>query len=80
MGPDPAARTLARGATGTVGILFHDTPRHALSDGFTALFLAVVAEELAGEQGRFAPGHRERQLGDLIAVLDRARAFYRSVS
>jgi DNA-binding LacI/PurR family transcriptional regulator len=45
-GPDPAARTLARGATGTVGILFHDTPRHALSDGFTALFLAVVAEEL----------------------------------
>jgi hypothetical protein len=37
-------------------------------------------EELAGEQGRFAPGHRERQLGDLIAVLDRARAFYRSVS
>ena len=46
VGPDPAARTLARGATGTVGILFHDTPRHALSDGFTALFLAVVAEEL----------------------------------
>jgi hypothetical protein len=37
-------------------------------------------EELAGEQGRFAPGHRERQLGDLIAVLDRARVFYRSVS
>ncbi|MDT7580120.1 MAG: hypothetical protein QOK35_1384 [Pseudonocardiales bacterium] len=46
VGPDPAARTLARGATGTVGILFHDTPRHALSDGFTTLFLAVVAEEL----------------------------------
>ena len=45
-GPDPAARTLARGSTGTVGILFHGTPRHALSDGLTALFLAVVAEEL----------------------------------
>ena len=26
------------------------------------------------------PGQRERQLGDLLAVLDRARAFYRSVS
>ena len=26
-GPDPAARTLARGATGTVGILFYGTPR-----------------------------------------------------
>ena len=37
-------------------------------------------EELAGEQGRFGPGHGERQLGDLVAVLDRARAFYRSVS
>ena len=24
------------------------------------------------------PGHRERQLGDLVAVLDRARAFYRA--
>jgi DNA-binding LacI/PurR family transcriptional regulator len=45
-GPDPAARTLARGSTGTVGILFHGTPRHALSDDFVALFLAVVAEEL----------------------------------
>lgn len=45
-GPDPAARTLARGSTGTVGILFHGTPRHTLSDGLAALFLAVVAEEL----------------------------------
>ena len=45
-GPDPAARTLARGSTGTVGILFHGTPRHALSDDLAALFLAVVAEEL----------------------------------
>jgi DNA-binding LacI/PurR family transcriptional regulator len=45
-GPDPAARTLARGSTGTVGILFHGTPRCALSDEFAALFLAVIAEEL----------------------------------
>jgi DNA-binding LacI/PurR family transcriptional regulator len=46
VGPDPAARTLARGSTGTVGILFHGTPRYALSDDFGALFLAVIAEEL----------------------------------
>ena len=46
VGPDPAARTLARGTTGTVGILFHDSPRQALSDEFSALFLAVIAEEL----------------------------------
>ena len=36
-------------------------------------------EKLAGEQGRFGPGHGSA-LGDLVAVLDRARAFYRSVS
>jgi DNA-binding LacI/PurR family transcriptional regulator len=46
-GPDPAARTLARGSTGTVGILFHGTPRHTLSDDLVAPFLAAVAEELA---------------------------------
>jgi DNA-binding LacI/PurR family transcriptional regulator len=48
-GPDPAARTLARGSTGTVGILFHGTPRHALSDDLVALFLAAVAEELGSD-------------------------------
>jgi DNA-binding LacI/PurR family transcriptional regulator len=46
VGPDPAARTLARGSTGTVGILFHGSPRSALSDELSALFLAVIAEEL----------------------------------
>jgi len=45
-GPDPAARTLARGATGTVGILFHGTPRYAFSDEFAARFLAEIAEQL----------------------------------
>ena len=45
-GPDPAARTLARGATGTVGILFHGTPRYAFSDEFAARFLAEIAEAL----------------------------------
>ena len=59
-GPDPAARTLARGSTGTVGILFHGTPRYALSDDFAALFLAVIAEELG--RGGLA----------LVALLERA--------
>jgi hypothetical protein len=35
---------------------------------------------LAAEQGRFDPGDRERQLGDLVDVLDRARVFYRAVA
>ena len=36
-------------------------------------------QELAAEQGRFDPDDRARQLGDLVEVLDRARAFYRAV-
>jgi DNA-binding LacI/PurR family transcriptional regulator len=46
-GPDPAARTLARGATGTVGILITDSLRHAFTDEFSAEFLSAIAEELA---------------------------------
>jgi hypothetical protein len=37
-------------------------------------------EELATAQGRFAPGRRDAQLADLVAVLDRARAVYRAVA
>ena len=38
-----------------------------------------VLQELAQEQGLFDPGERERQFGDLVAVLDQGRAFYRAV-
>ncbi len=46
-GPDPAARVLARGATGAVGVLLTDSLRYAFADEFTAQFLGAVAEELA---------------------------------
>jgi hypothetical protein len=36
--------------------------------------------DLAAEQGRFDPDDRDRQLADLVAVLDRARTFYRTVT
>jgi hypothetical protein len=36
-------------------------------------------EELATTHGRFDPQQRERHLGDLRTVLDRARAVYRAV-
>jgi hypothetical protein len=39
-----------------------------------------LLQELADEQGLFDPHDRERQFGDLVTVLDRARAFYRSVA
>jgi hypothetical protein len=37
-------------------------------------------QELATEHGRFDPGHGKAQLGDLVAVLDRARRYYRTVA
>jgi DNA-binding LacI/PurR family transcriptional regulator len=46
-GPDPAARTLARGATGTVGILVTGSPEYAFTDEFSTAFLAAIAGELA---------------------------------
>jgi hypothetical protein len=39
-----------------------------------------LLQELATEQGRFDPVHAAGQLGDLVAVLDRARDHYRAVA
>jgi hypothetical protein len=39
---------------------------------------ALVA--LVSAEGRFDPARRREQLGDLVAVVDRARAFYRGVA
>jgi hypothetical protein len=36
-------------------------------------------QSLVTQHGRFDPHNRERQLGDLVAVLDRARQVYRAV-
>jgi hypothetical protein len=39
-----------------------------------------LLQELAVDQGRFDPQQREAQLGDLVAVLDRARQHYLTVA
>lgn len=49
-GPDPSARSLARGATGTVGILRTESPQYAFHDEHSAILLAAIAEEL-GQAG-----------------------------
>ena len=75
----------------TVGapVFAHTTPVYVDVDGRRvgraasargACGCSTASRSWPAEQGRFDPGHRERQLGDLVAVLDRARAFYRSVS
>jgi DNA-binding LacI/PurR family transcriptional regulator len=46
-GPDPAARALARGTTGAVGVLLTDSLHHAFTDEVATTFLGAIAEELA---------------------------------
>lgn len=45
-GPDPAARALARGRTGSVGILLNGPLSEAFEDEVAAEFVAAVADEL----------------------------------
>ncbi len=47
VGPDPAARALARGTSGAVGILLTESPRDAFADEVATGFLGAIAEELA---------------------------------
>ncbi|MAT04993.1 MAG: LacI family transcriptional regulator [Acidimicrobiaceae bacterium] len=46
-GPDPTARSLARGRAGSVGILFTDTFSYAFEDEVAAGFVGAIAAELA---------------------------------
>jgi len=47
VGPDPAARALARGTTGAVGVLLTDSLQVAFTDEVATSFLGAIAEELA---------------------------------
>ena len=47
VGPDPAARALARGTAGAIGILMTDSLAYAFSDEVATGFLGAVADELA---------------------------------
>ena len=47
VGPDPAARTLASGTAGTVGVLLTETLHAALTDEVAMAFLGAIAGELA---------------------------------
>ena len=46
-GPDPAARALATGSVGAIGILLTDSLRYAFADVVATGFLGAIAEELA---------------------------------
>ena len=48
-GPDPAARSLATGTSGAIGVLWTQPLRLALSDAVNARFLGAVADELSAD-------------------------------
>jgi DNA-binding LacI/PurR family transcriptional regulator len=50
-GPDPAARALARGSAGTIGVVFTESVGDAFRDPIAAAFFGAVAAEL-GPSGR----------------------------
>lgn len=47
-GPDPAARALARGSAGAVGVLLFDSLRVAFTDEVAIAFVGAIADELDG--------------------------------
>lgn len=46
-GPDPAARALAKGSTGSVGIVLTDSAAFAFTDEVATRFFSAIAEQLA---------------------------------
>ena len=68
-GPDPAARALARGAVGTIGLLLTDALQHAFTDEIATRLLAAISEELA-ESGRGLTLLGSGSRGDLVPARD----------
>jgi DNA-binding LacI/PurR family transcriptional regulator len=46
-GPDPTARALAKGTTGTIGVVLTSSLRYAFTDQIATSFLGAIAEQLA---------------------------------
>jgi DNA-binding LacI/PurR family transcriptional regulator len=69
VGPDPAARALARGTTGAVGIVLTTSLRYAFTDLVATSFLGAIAEEL-GPTGLALTLLTSSDSGDVIPARD----------
>lgn len=81
VGPDPAARALARGRTGSVGLLINGSLSEAFEDAVSAVFLASVSDALsergmaltlmpASSEQRFVPARDVAVDGVLVYICD----------
>lgn len=68
-GPDPAARALAKGSSGTVGLLFTDHLEESFLDEIAARFLSAISGELA-PSGRGMTLLSSHSKGDLVPTRD----------
>jgi DNA-binding LacI/PurR family transcriptional regulator len=68
-GPDPAARNLARGTTGAIGILLTSSLRYAFDDDVATGFLGTIAGELA-PTGMAITLLSSSSVGDMIPARD----------
>jgi DNA-binding LacI/PurR family transcriptional regulator len=68
-GPDPAARALARGSVGTIGLVFTDRLHHAFADEVATRLLGAISEELA-DSGRGLTLLGTQAHGDLVPTRD----------
>jgi len=82
VGPDPAARALAKGTTGAVGVVFTHSLRFAFTDLVATGFLGAIAEELgptglsltlltAADDGDIVPARDVAMDGALLYSCDR---------
>jgi len=80
-GPDPAARGLARGTTGVVGVVLSESLRHAFTDEVLTAFLGGVADSLGpaglavtllapGDHGHVVPTRDVAMDGALVCAVD----------
>ncbi|HET9945555.1 MAG TPA: LacI family DNA-binding transcriptional regulator [Actinomycetes bacterium] len=68
-GPDPAARALARGTAGSVGVLMTDSLSYAFTDEVATGFLSAITEELA-PTGRALTLLTSRSRGETVPARD----------
>jgi hypothetical protein len=70
-------------------VLAHTTPVYVdvagrrvarMGDALWCLDFLDTLEQFVGEHGHFDPATRDAHLGDLVAVLEEARSFYRRVA
>src|SRR3546814_10317268 len=61
VGPVPAARALARGAAGAVGVLLTDSLRYAFTDEVATGFLGAIVDELAPSGVALTLLHRDER-------------------